>query len=78
MVPGSQKPLLSQQPGQLAGPHVGPLQAPALQESPVGQAPHAAPPVPHCVVLVPGSHVSPAQQPPQLDALQTGFSQVPA
>jgi hypothetical protein len=45
--PLGQKPLLSQQPWQLVGPHDPPVQTPAEQVSPLGQFAQAEPPVPH-------------------------------
>jgi hypothetical protein len=71
--PGSQKPRGSQQPlGQVAASHAGPLHFPAEQVSLGGQGRHAAPPVPHSVVLVPGWQFPALSQHPvgQLDALQ--------
>jgi hypothetical protein len=73
LVPDSQKPNASQHPfGQVAGPHEGPLHAPAVQESPGGHGKQALPPVPHAEVVVPDSQFpKPSQQPVgQVMALQ--------
>ncbi len=81
LVPDSHLPPLSQHPvGHDLASHVAPTHAPAVQESPVGHATHERPPLPHALLLVPGSHTpDPSQHPVgHVAALQAGATHVPA
>jgi hypothetical protein len=61
VLPGTQRPMGSQQPEQLPGPHS--TQAPSWQRWPDEQKAHGPPLLPHCESSVPASQKVPKQQP---------------